>query len=64
VADFVTFFSVLTHTTHEESFQYFQEAARCPKPSGRGVVISFLESRIPCHWETFLISLRLQPPDI
>ena len=26
VADFVTFFSVLTHTTHEESFKYLQEA--------------------------------------
>jgi hypothetical protein len=25
VADFVTFFSVLTHITHEESFQYLQE---------------------------------------
>src|SRR5690348_2424398 len=60
VADFVTFFSVLTHTTHEESFQYLQEAERCLKPAGRAV-ISFLEFRIPCHWETFLIALRLQP---
>ena len=32
VADFVAFFSVLTHTTHEESFLYLQEAARCLKP--------------------------------
>ena len=31
VADFVTFFSVLTHTTHVESFKYLQEAARCLK---------------------------------
>jgi SAM-dependent methyltransferase len=60
VADFVTFFSVLTHTTHIESFRYFQEAARCLKPGGY-VVVSFLEFRIPCHWETFLIALRLQP---
>jgi ubiquinone/menaquinone biosynthesis C-methylase UbiE len=36
VADFVTFFSVLTHITHEESFQYLQEAARCLKPGGAG----------------------------
>jgi len=34
VADFVTFFSVLTHITHEESFQYLQEAARCLKAGG------------------------------
>ena len=57
VADFVTFFSVLTHTTHEESFQYLQEATRCLKGGGRAV-ISFLEFRIPCHWETFKMSLR------
>src|SRR5881398_3315617 len=60
VADFVTFFSVLTHTTHEESFQYLQEAGRCLKPAGRAV-ISFLEFRIPCHWETFKMSLRAKP---
>jgi len=60
VADFVTFFSVLTHTTHLESFKYLQEAARCLKQGGR-VIVSFLEFRIPCHWETFLISFRLEP---
>lgn len=60
VADFVTFFSVLTHTTHEESFRYLQEAARCLKRGGRAV-ISFLEFRIPCHWETFKLSLRAKP---
>jgi 2-polyprenyl-3-methyl-5-hydroxy-6-metoxy-1,4-benzoquinol methylase len=59
-ADFVTFFSVLTHTTHEESFQYLQEAARCLKPGGRAV-LSFLEFRISCHWETFKMSLRAKP---
>jgi 2-polyprenyl-3-methyl-5-hydroxy-6-metoxy-1,4-benzoquinol methylase len=56
-ADFVTFFSVLTHTTHVESFKYLQEAARCLKVGGR-VVMSFLEFRIPCHWETFMISVK------
>jgi 2-polyprenyl-3-methyl-5-hydroxy-6-metoxy-1,4-benzoquinol methylase len=60
VADFVTFFSVLTHTTHVESFKYLQEGARCLKPGGC-VIVSFLEFRIPCHWETFLIALRLEP---
>jgi hypothetical protein len=57
VADFVTFFSVLTHTTHEESFKYLQEASRCLKVDGK-VVISFLEFRIPCHWETFIASVK------
>jgi 2-polyprenyl-3-methyl-5-hydroxy-6-metoxy-1,4-benzoquinol methylase len=57
VADFVTFFSVLTHTTHEESFKYLQEASRCLKVGGH-VVISFLEFRIPDHWETFIASVK------
>ena len=56
VADFVTFFSVLTHTTHEESCKYLQEASRCLKVGGH-VVISFLEFRIPCHWETLIASV-------
>jgi SAM-dependent methyltransferase len=56
-ADFVTFFSVLTHTTHVESFKYLQEAARCLRVGGR-VIVSFLEFRIPCHWETFMISVK------
>jgi SAM-dependent methyltransferase len=59
VADFVAFFSVLTHTTHEESFKYIQEAARSLKVGGQ-VVMSFLEFRIPCHWETFLVSINTQ----
>ena len=57
VADFVTFFSVLTHTTHEESCKYLQEASRCLKVGGH-VVISFLEFRIPCHWETLITSVK------
>ena len=59
VADFVAFFSVLTHTTHEESFKYIQEAARSLKVGGQ-VVMSFLEFRIPCHWETFMVSITTQ----
>ena len=56
-ADMVVFFSVLTHITHEESFIYFTEAARCLKTGGR-VVASFLEFRIPCHWESFITSVH------
>src|SRR4029453_1497585 len=52
VADFVTFFSVLPHITHEESFQYLQEAARCLKAGGRAV-LSSLDFRTPVPWETF-----------
>ncbi len=58
-ADMVSFFSVLTHTTHEESFRYFLEAARCLKVGGR-VVASFLEFRIPCHWDTFIASVNAE----
>ena len=57
MADFVTFFFVLTHTTQEESFKYLQEASRCLKVGGQ-VVISFLEFRIPCHWKTFMLSVN------
>jgi len=56
VADFVAFFSVLT-PTHEESFKYIQEAARCLRVCGQ-VVLSFLEFPIPCHWETFMVSIK------
>jgi len=59
VADFVAFFSVLTHTTHEESFKYIREAARSLKVGGQ-VDMSFLEFRIPCHWEMFMASINTQ----
>src|SRR5438094_6737567 len=59
VADFVTFFSVLTHTTHEESFKYLQEASRCLKVDGH-VIMSLLEFRIPCHSETLIISVKVK----
>jgi SAM-dependent methyltransferase len=56
-ADFVCFFSVFTHLTHEQTFYYLQEARRALKPGGR-IVFTFLEFRIPCHWEIFEHSLR------
>lgn len=51
-ADFVTFFSVLTHLMHDESYRYLQEARRVVRPGGR-IVFSFLEFRIPSHWAVF-----------
>jgi SAM-dependent methyltransferase len=52
VADFVCFFSVFTHLLHEQTFRYLREAKRVLRPGGK-VVFSFLEFRIPCHWDQF-----------
>ncbi|WP_374282460.1 class I SAM-dependent methyltransferase [Novosphingobium sp.] len=57
-ADFVCFFSVLTHLLHEHSYWYLEEAKRVLKPGGR-VVFSFLEVRNPLHQEVFWKTVRL-----
>jgi SAM-dependent methyltransferase len=41
-ADFVTFFSVLTHLRRREALAYLQEAKRVLKPRGR-IVVSYLD---------------------
>jgi SAM-dependent methyltransferase len=51
-ADFVCFFSVFTHLPHEGTFRYFREASRSLKKGGL-LVFSFLEFRIPNHWDIF-----------
>ncbi len=51
-ADFICFFSVLTHLLHEESYKYLQDAKRILKPNGK-IIFSFLEFYIPCHWDVF-----------
>ncbi|MBL8687560.1 MAG: class I SAM-dependent methyltransferase [Rhodospirillaceae bacterium] len=51
-ADFVCFFSVLTHLLHEQSYWYLEEAKRVLKPGGK-VAFSFLEFAAPGHWATF-----------
>ncbi|MBC7368507.1 MAG: class I SAM-dependent methyltransferase [Undibacterium sp.] len=56
-ADFVCFFSVFTHLSHEDVFRYLREAKRILKPGGR-IVFSFLEFRILCHWIIFEDSVK------
>ncbi|MBE7540462.1 MAG: methyltransferase domain-containing protein [Opitutaceae bacterium] len=61
-ADFVCFFSVFTHLTHEETFKYFLEARRTLRRGGI-MVMSFLEFRIPSHWHQFRVSVEDIRPD-
>ena len=55
-ADFITFFSVFTHITHEDCYRYLKEAKRVIRPGGK-ILVSFLEFRIHSHWEIFRQSL-------
>ncbi|HEX2851866.1 MAG TPA: class I SAM-dependent methyltransferase [Opitutaceae bacterium] len=61
-ADFISFFSVLTHLRHEESFFYLKEAKRVLRPEGR-IVFSFIEFQIPCHWDIFQYMLSDLRPE-
>lgn len=56
-ADWVCFFSVFTHLTHEDSFRYLREAKRVLKPGGK-IVFSFLEFYIYSHWAVFELSVE------
>lgn len=61
-ADYVTFFSVLTHISHEDSFRYLEQAKRVLKPGGY-IVCSFLEFFIRNHWTIFRMDLADRSPD-
>lgn len=61
-ADFVTFFSVFTHLLAEETYRYLKDARRVLKPGGK-VVFSFLEFRLPSHWNVFDASVLDTNPD-
>jgi SAM-dependent methyltransferase len=56
VADFVCFFSVFTHISHEDCFRYLREAKRVLRPGGR-IVFSFLEFYMFSHWPIFEASV-------
>jgi SAM-dependent methyltransferase len=60
-ADFVCFFSVFTHLLHEDTFRYFRESRRALKPGGQ-LVFSFLEFRIPIHWDIFMATVENAAP--
>jgi SAM-dependent methyltransferase len=61
-ADIVCFFSVFTHITHEETWQYIQEAARVLRPGGR-LICSFLEFHIYSHWAIFDATFKDKSPN-
>ena len=61
-ADFVCFFSVLTHLLHEESYKYLIEAKRVLKPGGK-IIFSFLEFYIFSHWDVFQHSVEETNPN-
>jgi len=47
-ADFVSFFSVLTHLSEREALAYLMDAKRVLKPGGK-IVASYLDRRNPAH---------------
>jgi SAM-dependent methyltransferase len=60
-ADFVCFFSVFTHLLHEDTFRYFREAHRALRRGGY-MVFSFLEFRLPLHWDIFQANVDSAAP--
>jgi SAM-dependent methyltransferase len=56
IADMVCMFSLITHLLHQQSYLYFQEAARVLKPGGT-LIVSFLEFRHPGLWPIFEASV-------
>lgn len=62
-ADFVVFFSVFTHVSHEQTYQYLAEAKRILKSGGK-IVFSFIEFSIADHWSHFTNSLHSYANDL
>jgi SAM-dependent methyltransferase len=55
-ASMVCAFSVFTHLLHEESYAYIEDIRRVLKPGG-ALVFSFLEFRVPSHWDVMVDNL-------
>ncbi len=60
-ADFVCFFSVFTHLSHEQTWRYLLESKRVLRPGGK-IVCSFLEFKIRSHWTVFEQTFANQDP--
>ena len=61
-ADFVCFYSVLTHLLHEDSYRYLRDARRALKPDGR-IVFSYLDFGVDAHWPAFEAALARADTD-
>ena len=55
-ADMVCAFSVFTHLLHEESYKYMEECHRVLRPGGK-LVFSFVEYRVPSHWDIMELNI-------
>lgn len=60
-ADFVVFFSVLTHISHEDSWKYILESRRVLRPGGK-LIVTFLEFAIYSHWTVFENTVKDRAP--
>ncbi len=61
-ADFVVFFSVLTHLSHEDSWKYVLESHRVLRPGGK-LIATFLEFAIYSHWTVFENTVKDAAPE-
>jgi ubiquinone/menaquinone biosynthesis C-methylase UbiE len=61
-ADFVTFFSVMTHLLDEDIYKFLQEAKRVTKPGAR-IVFSFLDYECEQHWPIFVQTVADSRPE-
>lgn len=60
-ADFVCFFSVLTHLLDTDCYRFLQEAKRVAKPNG-AIVFSYLDWEVSWHWPVFENSVKDSNP--
>jgi SAM-dependent methyltransferase len=56
-ADFVCFFSLFTHVSHEHTYLYLKEAERVLRRHGI-VIFTFLEFSVASHWSPFETAVK------